>query len=189
MNEIWSEAEGCLKKAHELNDNDFEVHRLMAEVNLGQRNFRVAERHASKAYKMVPNDPRVLSVYGEVSLRLGKIDQGLDALKLALETDPIAQGRTNSDSRTSPVLFGEYLARNKDNCLELVEKLEDIDPKSWLVTAKLCSDEEYDITEEDWFKQGKEKFKDKDWTNEVDAFRLNNDGAKESLIEFANSLF
>ena len=139
----------------------------MAEVNLGQKNFRVAERHASKAYKMVPNDPRVLSVYGEVSLRLGKIDQGLDALKLALEIDPIAQGRTNSDSRTSPVLFGEYLARNKNNCLELVEKLEDIDPKSWLVTAKLCNDEEHDITEEDWYKRGKEKFKDKDWTNEV----------------------
>ena len=32
-------------------------------------------------------------------------------------------------------------------------------------------------------------YKDKDWINEVDAFRLNNDGAKESLIEFANSLF
>ena len=86
-------------------------------------------------------------------------------------------------------MFGEYLARNKNNCLELVEKLEDIDPKSWLVTAKLCNDEEHDITEEDWYKRGKEKFKDKDWTNEVDAFRLNNDGAKESLIEFANSLF
>ena len=138
---------------------------------------------------MVPNDPRVLSVYGEVSLRLGKIDQGLDALKLALEIDPIAQGKTNSDSRTSPVLFGEYLARNKDNCLELVEKLEDIDPKSWLLTAKLCSDEEHDITEEGWYKRGKEEFKDKDWAAEVDSFRLNNDGAKESLIEFASSLF
>ena len=189
MAEIWSEAEGCLKKAHELNDNDFEVHRLMAEVNLSGRNFRVAERHASKAYKMVPNDPRVLSVYGEVSLRLGKIDQGLDALKLALEIDPIAQGKTNSDSRTAPVIFGEFLARNKDNCLELVEKLEDIDSKSWLLTAKLCSDEEHDIIEEDWYKRGKEEFNDKDWAAEVDSFRLNNEGAKETLIEFAESLF
>ncbi len=40
INKIWSEAEDCLKKAHELNDNDFEVHRLMAEVNLSGKNFR-----------------------------------------------------------------------------------------------------------------------------------------------------
>ena len=40
--------------------------------------------------------PMILAFYqfmGEVSLRLGKIDQGLDALKLALEIDPIAQGK------------------------------------------------------------------------------------------------
>ena len=97
---------------------------------------------------MVPNDPRVLSVYGEVSLRLGKIDQGLDALKLALETDPIAQGRTNSDSRTSPVLFGEYLARNKDNCLELVEKLEDISLPIDIVNVFRPSKEAPDIAKQ-----------------------------------------
>ena len=57
------------------------------------------------------------------------------------------------------------------------------------MTAKLCSDEEHDITEEDWYIRGKEEFKDKDWTNEVDGFRLNNDGAKESLIEFAKSIY
>ena len=68
-------------------------------------------------------------------------------------------------------------------------KIRDIDSKSWLLTAKLCSDEEHDITEEDWYKRGKEEFNDKDWAAEVDSFRLNNEGAKESLIEFADSLF
>ena len=43
--------------------------------------------------------------------------------------------------------------------------------------------------EEDWFKTGKKEFKGNDWANEVEAFRLNNDSAKESLIEFANGLF
>ena len=75
------------------------------------------------------------------------------------------------------------------NKFELVKKLEDIDSKSWLLTAKLCSDEEHDMTEEDWYKRGKEEFNDKDWAAEVDSFRLNNEGAKESLIEFAESLF
>ena len=183
------EAEDCLKKAHELNDNDFEVHRLMAEVNLSGKNFRAAERHAAKSYKMVPNDPRVLSVYGEASLRLGKIDRGLDALKLALEIDPIAQGKENSDSRIAPVIFGEFLARNKDNCIDLIEQIENLDTKSWLVTAKICSDEEQPFNEFKWFKDGKELFRDKDWAKEVDSFRLNNDSATEALKEFAVGLY
>lgn len=189
INKIWGEAEDCLKKAHELNDNDFEVHRLMAEVNLSGKNFRAAERHAAKSYKMVPNDPRVLSVYGEVSLRLGKIDRGLDALKLALEIDPIAQGKENSDSRIAPVIFGEFLARNKDNCIDLIEQIENLDTKSWLVTAKICSDEEQPFNEFEWFKDGKELFADKDWAKEVDSFRLNNDSASEALKEFAVGLY
>ena len=189
MSEIWGQAENCLKRAHELNDNDFEVHRLMAEVNLSGNNFRTAERHATKSYKMVPNDPRVLSVYGEVSLRVGKIDQGLDALKLALEIDPIAQGKDNSDSRIAPVIFGEFLARNKDNCLDLIEQIENLDTKSWLVTAKICSDEEHPFNEFKWFKDGKELFADKDWAKEVDGFRLNNDSASEALKEFAVGLY
>ena len=189
MSEIWGQAENCLKRAHELNDNDFEVHRLMAEVNLSGNNFRAAERHATKSYKMVPNDPRVLSVYGEVSLRLGKIDQGLDALKLALEIDPIAQGKDNSDSRIAPVIFGEFLARNKDNCIDLIEQIENLDTKSWLVTAKICSDEEQSFNEFKWFKDGKELFADKDWAKEVDGFRLNNDSASEALKEFAVGLY
>ncbi len=189
MSEIWGQAENCLKRAHELNDNDFEVHRLMAEVNLSGNNFRTAERHATKSYKMVPNDPRVLSVYGEVSLRVGKIDQGLDALKLALEIDPIAQGKDNSDSRIAPVIFGEFLARNKDNCLDLIEQIENLDTKSWLVTAKICSDEEQPFNEFKWFKDGKELFADKDWAKEVNGFRLNNDSASEALKEFAVGLY
>ena len=189
MSEIWGQAENCLKRAHELNDNDFEVHRLMAEVNLSGNNFRAAERHATKSYKMVPNDPRVLSVYGEVSLRLGKIDQGLDALKLALEIDPIAQGKDNSDSRIAPVIFGEFLARNKDKCIDLIEQIENLDTKSWLVTAKICSDEEQPFNEFKWFKDGKELFANKDWAKEVDGFRLNNDSASKALTEFAVGLY
>ena len=189
MNELWGEAEECLRKAHELNDNDFEVHRLMAEVNLSGKNFRAAERHATKSYKMVPNDPRVLSVYGETSLRLGKIDRGLDALKLALEIDPVAQGKDNSDSRIAPVILGEFLARNKDNCLELIEELEVIDTKSWLLTAKICSDEEHDFKDLRWFKEGKEVFAEKDWSTEVGAFRLNNDSATDALVKFAADLY
>ena len=113
----------------------------------------------------------------------------MDALKLALEIDPIAQGIDNSDSRIAPVILGEYLSRNKDNCLELIEELEVIDTKSWLLTAKICSDEEHDFKDLRWFKEGKELFAEKDWVTEVGAFRLNNDSATDALIQFAADLY
>ena len=187
--ENWSNAMGNLNKARELNNNDHEVHRLMAEVSIIGDDFKAAERHAKLCYKSLPNDPRILSVYGEVCLRTGKIDEGLEALILALEIDPIAQGRDNSDTRLSAVIFGNYMARNKETCLEYIDQLDAIDVKSWLVTAKICSDEKYEFENLDWFKNVKSSFSDKDWKSEVGQFHLNNDSAKDSLIDFALNLY
>ena len=189
FNSVWKQAEDNLKKARELNENDFEVHRLMAEVSLVMKDFRAAQRHSKICYDMVPNDPRVLSVYGEVCLRTGRVDDGLDALKLALELDPIPQGKSNADTRHASVLFGNFMARNKDACLESIENLDDIDFKSWLITAKICSDEEYEFKNLNWFIEGKKSFAEKNWQQEVENFRMNNDGATKSLIEFSESLY
>ncbi len=189
FNSVWKQAEDNLKKARELNENDFEVHRLMSEVSLAMKDFRAAQRHSKICYDMVPNDPRVLSVYGEVCLRIGKVDEGLDALKLALELDPIPQGKTNADTRHASVLFGHFMSRNKDACLEAIENLDQIDSKSWLITAKICSDEEHEFESLNWFEEGKNSFVKTDWKKEVDNFRMNNDGATKALIEFAKSLY
>ena len=189
FNTVWTQALDNLKKARELNDNDFEVHRLMAEVSLAMKDFRAAQRHSKTCYEQVPNDPRVLSVYGEVCIRTGKVDEGLDALKLALDIDPVAQGKTNSDSRHSAVLFAYYMARNREGCLEEINNLDEIDFKSWLVTSKICSDEEHPYESLDWFQEGKKLFSEKDLEKEVTDFRLNNDSATEALIAFARDLF
>ena len=189
FNTVWTQALDNLKKARELNDNDFEVHRLMAEVSLAMKDFRAAQRHSKSCYEQVPNDPRVLSVYGEVCIRTGKVDEGLDALKLALDIDPVAQGKTNSDSRHSAVLFGYYMARNREGCLEEINNLDEIDFKSWLVTSKICSDEEHPYESLDWFQEGKKLFPEKDLEKEVTDFRLNNDSATDALIAFAKGLF
>ena len=189
FNSVWKQAEDNLKKARELNENDFEVHRLMSELSLAMKDFRAAQRHSKLCYDMVPNDPRVLSVYGEVCLRIGKVDEGLDALKLALELDPIPQGKTNADTRYASVLFGHFMSRNKDACLEVIENLDQIDSKSWLITAKICSDEEHEFESLNWFEEGKNSFVKTDWKQEVENFRMNNDDATKVLIEFAESLY
>ena len=102
---------------------------------MGQKDFKAAERHARNCYKVVPNDPRVLSVYGEILVRTGQVDKGLEALERAYELDPVAQGKTSSDHRHSAVLFGNFMARNKDACLKIISELETVVLRSWILTA------------------------------------------------------
>ena len=189
VNEIWSVAEESLEKAMAANDNDFECHRLFAEVNLSSHDFKAAEMHATKCFNMVPNDPRVLSVYGEVMVRVGSVDEGVEHLERALELDPVPQGKNNSDTRIGAVLFGNFMARDKSKCLELIEKLQEIDPRSWLVTAKICDDEQHEYKSLNWFKNGAENFSETDWHHTVDRFHLNNTGAQKALEDFAVDLF
>ena len=185
----WASAVQSVQKAMEINENDFECHRLFGEVNLSSHDFRAAEMHARKAYEIVPNDPRVLSIYGDVLVRVGSVDEGVEALERALEVDPVASGKNNSDSRIAALLFGYFMARDKSKCLNLVEKLQEIDARSWVLTAKICSDEEVEYKTEKWFQDGLVKFSEIDWTKEVDRFHLNNVGAQEALVEFGRSNF
>ena len=81
--EIFAEAKQNIDKALELNENDFECHRMLSAVYLSNHDYILAEDHGRKAFNMVPNDPRVLSGYGEVLVRIGKVDKGLELLNKA----------------------------------------------------------------------------------------------------------
>ena len=189
FDEHWKIAEGCLEKARRLDNNDFEVHRLLAEVKLSQENFLAAEKHAKTCYKLVPNDPRVLSVYGEVLVRVGKVDEGLNALEKAYELNPVASGKTNEDHRLSAILFANYMARNLEECTNTINKLENIDFRSWLLTSKLCSDENYEFKNKSWFKEGKVRYNNlQKYTDEIVRFKLNNKSNTKALVEFLNNL-
>ena len=58
-----------INMAVELNNNDFEAHRMLAEVHLSLHDFEKAFDHGGKAYQLNPNDPRVSSDYGEILIR------------------------------------------------------------------------------------------------------------------------
>ncbi len=189
MQEWWNNSMQCIEKAQQLNDNDFEVHRMLAEVALSTHDFKAGERHARTSFKMVPNDPRVLSVYGEILSRTGSTERGIELLESALELDPIPMGKTNTDHRTGAVLFGYFMDRNSSKCKELINDLQDIDFKSWLVSAKICDDEEIEYKSEPWFAENKDQFKEMDWRMEIDRFHLNNEGLQKSLESFFESVF
>ena len=98
-------------------------------------------------------------------------------------------GKINTDHRTRAVLFGYFMDRNSNKCRELINNLQDIDFKSWLISAKICDDEEIEYKSEPWFAENKDYFKETDWGMEIDRFHLNNEGLQKSLESFVESLF
>ena len=98
-------------------------------------------------------------------------------------------GKPNTDHRMSAILFAHFMERNREKCLEIISSLQEVDLKSWILTAKICSDDQIPFESEAWFKDSKSNFKDADWEMEIDRFHLNNDGLTKSLEEFAKSVY
>ena len=71
--------------------------------------FEKACNSGQKATSINPNDPRVISVYGEALLRLGELDKGIEYLEKAYALDPIPQGQTTGDRRLAALFLGHYL--------------------------------------------------------------------------------
>ena len=121
-------------------------------------------------------------------VRIGQVDKGLEALERAYKLNPIASGKTNEDHRLSSILFGNFMARNRKDCMAIIAKLESIDFRSWILTTKLCHDEEYNYQETKWFIFGKNNFSKIDWKEEILRFKLNNKSTTEALKEFAKNI-
>ena len=187
-NEKVDELLGLLDTALEVDKNDFECHRMLSEVYLSMHDFEKSVESGKKATQLNPNDPRVISVYGESLLRVKEYEEGLSYLEKAYELDPVPQGQTTSDRRVSALFLGNYLMSNFDKCQELNQKIVDIDLRTWLLNTDLFEKNSIDFGEESWFQKGRRNFSDSDWDMEVDRFHLNDDELKSNLISLAKRI-
>ena len=186
--EKMGELLALLEKALEVDPNDFECHRMQAEVYLSMHDFENSKASGQKATNMNPNDPRVISVYGEALLRLGDVDRGIDYLEKAYELDPVPQGQTTGDRRLAALFLGYYLNNNFDKCNEINDKIVNIDNRTWLLNVDIHKNFSKDYEEANWFKKGLNEFKSLDWPLEVDRYHLNNEEKTNSLIELAENV-
>tara|TARA_B100001057_G_scaffold500383_1_gene615141 strand:- start:13304 stop:14755 length:1452 start_codon:yes stop_codon:yes gene_type:complete len=177
-----------LNKALEVDPNDFECHRMQAEVYLSMHDFDKSKISGQKATSMNPNDPRVISVYGEALLRLNDVEKGIEYLEKAYELDPIPQGQTTSDRRLAALFLGYFLKNDFDHCQKLNRDIVNIDIRTWLLNSYICNKEETNYLKDSWFIVGLDQFKSSDWDMEVDRFHLNNDPLKTRLIDFAKTI-
>jgi tetratricopeptide (TPR) repeat protein len=186
--EIFAEAKQNIDKALELNENDFECHRMLSAVYLSNHDYLLAEDHGRKAFNMVPNDPRVLSGYGEVLVRTGKVDKGLELLNKAYELDPIPQGQSSSDNRVRDLILGYFFAADYNKVIELSFDIRTIDERTLCLILYSRSKLNQDVTNSNEYKLLNTQFKNIEWEQSVDRFHIQDEIIKNELLSFIKNI-
>ncbi len=186
--EIFAEAKQNIDNALELNENDFECHRMLSAVYLSNHDYVLAEDHGKKAFNMVPNDPRVLSGYGEVLVRTGKVDKGLELLNKAYELDPIPQGQSSSDNRVKDLVLGYFFAEDYNKVVELSFDISVMDPRSIALILYSRSQLKHDLEMSKEYKVLKSEFEKTDWVQAVDRFHIQDEVIKSELLSFIKNI-
>jgi adenylate cyclase len=137
LEDILADAKSMIQKSLDLDENDFESHRLLCEINKFFKDFEQAEYYGRKGFEMNPNDPRIISAYGDLLVLTGRAGEGTDLLIKAYELDPVGMGASNADSRLGDVMFGAYMKGDYEQCLEYDKKTGKKKPMAW--AAKIAS--------------------------------------------------
>jgi adenylate cyclase len=77
-----------LECALALDDNDSDVHRILAAVYLVYENFDPCLYHQQRALRLNPNDDLVVVQQGEILTWIGQAEEGIDWIKKAMRLNP-----------------------------------------------------------------------------------------------------
>jgi adenylate cyclase len=84
----WNKVKGALEIALALDDNDSDVHRVLAAVNLAGGNHKAAEYHQQRAVSLNPNNDLIVVQQGELQTWLGNPDEGIKWIRNAMRLNP-----------------------------------------------------------------------------------------------------
>ena len=177
-----------LSKANEMNDNDWNTNRILAEANLTLHQYDQSKVYATKAFNANPNNPHVLSIYADSLLRNGQPDKAIETIKKMYELEPIPLSDSNSDRPLRALYFAHYINKDFEKCRDIFTKIEEIDIRTWLTRIDIEKSHGAKCEEEAWFKAGLEKFRDSDWKKEINLFHLNDKAAFNNLLNVAQSI-
>jgi adenylate cyclase len=79
---------GELSAALALDDNDSDVHRILAAINLVQDKFEQCLYHQRRALALNPNDDLIVVQQGEVLMWTGRAEEGIDWIRKAMRLNP-----------------------------------------------------------------------------------------------------
>jgi adenylate cyclase len=84
----WQTVNEELKIALALDDNDSDVHRVLAAVNLVRGNHKAAEYHQQRAISLNPNNDLIVVQQGELYTWLGRPEEGIEWIRKAMRLNP-----------------------------------------------------------------------------------------------------
>jgi adenylate cyclase len=84
----WNEVVGALQTALALDENDSDVHRILAAVNVASDDLDKAMYHQERALSLNPNDDLIVVQQGEILTWLGRPVEGIDWIAKAMRLNP-----------------------------------------------------------------------------------------------------
>src|SRR6202008_1197172 len=84
----WNTVTGELQTALALDDNDSDVHRILAAVNLTYGDHDKAGYHHEGAVGITPNDDLIVVQQGEILTWTGRPEEGIEWIRKAMRLNP-----------------------------------------------------------------------------------------------------
>jgi adenylate cyclase len=84
----WNDIVAALDRALALDDNDADVHRILAAVNVNSNELTTARYHQERALALNPNYDLVVVQQGELLTWLGRPEEGIEWIRKAMQLNP-----------------------------------------------------------------------------------------------------
>ncbi len=120
--ETAKQIEGELEIALSLDDNDSDVHRILAAINLTYDDHDKASYHQARALSLNPNDDLIVVQQGEILTWLGEPEEGIEWIQKAMRLNPYHPERFWSHLGRA-----YFVARRCDEAVEALKHLSKMD--------------------------------------------------------------
>jgi adenylate cyclase len=97
-----------LRLALALDDNDSDVHRILAAIHILQNNLDQAAYHQRRAMSLNPNDDLIVVQEGELLTWLGRAEEGIEWVRRAMRLNPYHPERFWSHLGRACFVAGRY---------------------------------------------------------------------------------
>ena len=102
-----------LQTALSLDDNDADVHRILAAVKLNFNEHDKAAYHQDRALSLNPNSDLIVVQQGEVLTWLGRPKEGIEWVRRAMRLNPYHPERFWNESRSRPIQRASLCRRDR----------------------------------------------------------------------------
>ncbi len=87
-NDDYAAAGELIRRGISEDENDLECVRIICEFYMEEKKFDEAERYNEKAFRLNPNDPRIVAQRGELLTWRGRPEEGVEWVERAMQLDP-----------------------------------------------------------------------------------------------------